>query len=314
MQNYLGLSHSSIELFHACPRKFEIEKLLQGRPQEGAGDFMPSVDLICGTATGLGIQKILEGASVEEAVWEAYKIWLPLGIDGGTKSKTFHHVVGHLEKFPFTFTGDAEFEEWELVYFDHPTLGKISSCELSFRIILNKDFAYRGYIDAILRNKRTGEYAVLEIKTTGSKEVHPAMYQNSYQGSSYAIVLDKITGQKSYHVKYLVLQFPSITQTVLPFYKTQSQRLEWLASLGLDCQQITAYKQEQYFPMRGSNCYSWRKPCHYLGMCELSKPALGKYDSKNSKYAEPGPDLGRDRKPAEYHFTFTLEELLANAL
>lgn len=299
MTNPLNTSYSSHELLHKCPRKFEIEKLLL------AGDKEENIDFVTGKAVGNGIQAILQGHNIETAIWAAYKEWLSIGLEIENKKKSFWRVVKHLEKFQQQTLPEKFYAQgWELVYFTSEDGTKIPACELSFRLILSPDYIYRGYIDAVLYNSSQDLFAVLEAKTSGISP-NVAMFQNSFQGSSYSLVLDKITGRESYDVMFPIFEFPNLEQTVFSFTKNKNTKLRWLTSVALDFKLIDMYKEAGSFPMRGGSCYDFFRPCKYLGLCEL------KNSSFNNEAVVPGmyPEQLVDDK--EYHFTFTLAELLA---
>ncbi len=296
MANPLLLSYSSIELLRACPRKFEIYKILQS-----AGEKEESIDTLCGTATGLGIQEYFKSKSLDKAIWAAYKAWNRIGLEQETTKKSFWLVVNQLQKLQYTIKERPELNGWELVYFEHPKKGLIPAVELSFKIILNESYVLRGFMDLVL--KKDDEYAVLENKTTGWNVIHPAQHQNSNQGSSYAYILDRIVGKKNYHVKYLIEQFPTLKQEIYEFPKGAAARLEWLADLSLECQRIELYKSQQHFPKHGGSCMSFNRPCQFFGICDLNKKALGKVNPDGT-YIEPATET------FEYDFTFTLDELL----
>ena len=300
MPNPLNTSYSGHELFHDCARKFEIEKLLL------AGDKEDNIDFITGHAIGEGAQLLLQDHNIETSIWAAYKHWLKIGLDFEHKKKSFWRVVKHLEKFQAQTWPNLQAEGWELVYFTSSDSTRVPACELSFRIIFPNGYIYRGYIDAVIYNVRTDTFAILEIKTT-SINANVAMYQNSFQGSSYSFVLDKITGRESYEVIYPVFEFPSGEQQVFSFVKQKNTKLRWLTSLALDFQMMDIYKEHKHWPMRGKSCYAFFKPCKWLGLCELSNKALGKVAENGMDYAEQPLD------DKEYHFTFTLEELLQEA-
>lgn len=296
----LGISHSSMELLRACPRKFEIYKMLQSQK-----DSADDIHSICGKSFGIGMQEWLKTGKVEAGIWEAYKIWNQgLGLEMEDKKKSFWKVINHIQKLPYTWKERQELNGWELVYFQHPTRGRIPTCELSFQIILSENFVWRGFIDAVLQHPLSGEYAVLENKTTGWNTLHPAQWQNSNQGASYAAVLDKILGIRTYNVKYFIAQFPSLHQEVYNFPKSEASRLEWIADMSLECQRIETYRAARHFPKHGQNCFNYNRPCGYFGVCELPKHVIGKYDIAKADYVEPAEDK------FQYDYTFTIEELL----
>ena len=162
-------------------------------------------------------------------------------------------------------------DEYELVYYE----GK-PAIELSFKIILPDGFAYRGYVDAVLRHKETGAVVVLECKTSSGQPAS-AQYKNSGQALGYSIVLDIIFPElSSYTVLYLVYYTKGREYTELHFEKSLLQRALWLQELLIDSKHIELYESFGTYPMHGEACNDFFKPCEYLGLCTLSTENLVK--------------------------------------
>ena len=83
------------------------------------------------------------------------------------------------------------------------------AAELGLRVTVG-EFVYRGFVDLVLKNKFTGEIAVLECKTTSSRVALEAQYGMSNQSLGYAVVLDKIVPDVS---SYIVLHLVYSTNT-----------------------------------------------------------------------------------------------------
>jgi hypothetical protein len=126
------------------------------------------------------------------------------------------------------------------------------------------------------------------------------MFANSFQGMSYACVLDYITQTSNAYQPFFVCEFDKdhthIVQRVLPFYRTPKDKLSWLPALALDIREIEMYKRARHFPMRGGSCFNYFRPCPHLGVCNLDRP--------NDWLAVEKDD------PAKYDFVFSLDELV----
>lgn len=291
----LNLSYSSLETLHTCPRKYELDKLVTGAP-----DTDPTnVDLVCGTSFGLGIAKYFETGNLEESIWAAYLGWtFPSGFTAQTcsiiesnKKKTFHHVIAHLEKYSML----RHFEN--MGYEIHTLPSGRPAVEVGFRIALPGGKYYRGYIDVILYHPASGDYAVVEVKTSGFKDASRTLFQNSFQGMSYAFILDYITGRSNPIQYNFVAEFPDLGQQVMDFYRSPNDKISWIPSLAFDIKDIERYAAAGHFPMRGGSCFSFYRDCKFLGVCNLPRPA----EYKQHK-------LEAD---SMYDYNFTLEELLA---
>lgn len=286
----MNLSYSSLETLHSCPRKFELEKVLV--PEGVNGE---SLDLIVGKATHAGIQNLLMGASLERAVWEAYKEYslVPrISIDESNKKKSFTHVVMHIQKF--AECPPEKLQGWQVAWIRNEHGDVRPAIEVGFRIELPGGFFYRGFIDAILSDGVN--FTALEIKTTGFENANPALWHNSFQGMSYGMVTDYLSGQANMMQMFLALEFPKLGQTALDFWRSAKDKTSWLPSLAMDVQAINTYRKHNHFPMRGASCFQFFRPCAHLGTCNLARPV-----------AQIVP---RMEMPTDYDFNFSLQDLL----
>lgn len=291
-ENLKLLSHSAIQILRSCPRKFELDRLLVTKKDGG------TIHTAFGSALGSGIQKIIETNSLEQGIWAAFKDWhISLAEENPKSYKSFPLVVLALNNF--LDTALPQFGDWELAYIKD---GK-PACELSFAIILPRGYYYRGFLDGVLRNKRTGQYRVLELKTTGSKFTSEVSYANSFQGVGYSVVLDRIApeGYSDYEVLYLVYKTYSQSFEDYPFIKTPQHRVNWINDLLLTIEQIESYQRVKRFPQNGDACMAYGRPCRFFDICNFSNQSLfnGMTEERKSTF-----------NPAEFDFIFTLDELL----
>ena len=212
-------------------------------------------------------------------------------------AKSFWDAMIALKRF-LSLRESGFLQEYELVFHE----GK-PACELSFCINFPDGFRYRGYVDAVLRHKITGEVLVLECKTTGSKSLSPTTYKNSAQAIGYSIVLDAIFDQlSSYQVLYLIYQTHSREYTTIPFVKTYLQRALWIQELLLDIETIKLYEAASVYPMRGESCYNFFRDCEYLQSCTMS----------NTYITKPCTPEVEDKEV--YQINLSLADLLENQL
>lgn len=262
------LSYSSLLTLHSCPRKFQLDRLQA--PQHDDDSNKSSVTFAFGHIVGLGIQLAFENKSEDEIIWQMFLMWdCDLFEDNPKQNKSFWEGVGAVQKL--LFMRSAGFlDEWELAYVD----GK-PCCELSFLIHLPNDFKYRGFVDAVLVNKVTGEIMVLECKTTGMSTVNSATYKNSAQAIGYSVVLDHLFPDKSsYEVLYLIYKTKSREYDTLPFTKSYLQRALWIRELLLDIDMIGLYEDAGIYPMHGESCFNFYRECEYIYTCTLSTEKL----------------------------------------
>ena len=279
------LSHSSIETLHSCPRKFEIYRMNYAPKEKG------TIDTAFGHAVGVGVQELLISKSANEtlpalrdantsllteyqnAVWKMFLSW-EVDIDEvkPKSKKSFHTACLAVEKYQQQLLPLLT-EEWGLAYFQ----GK-PAVELGFIIKLPNDYYYRGYVDAVLVNKKEKRFRVLELKTTGLSVVDIAQYKNSFQGVGYGVILDKLAASMDYSADYYVdyLVYKTVGQEFItfPFLKTNYQRAKWLSQLLVETETIDLYLQKELFPTHGESCYNFYRQCQYFGICERENSEL----------------------------------------
>lgn len=290
------LSYSSLLTLHSCPRKFQLQKLRTIHRTEEP--LKSTVTFSFGHVVGEGIALALASTPIEQIVWKMFLGWhTPSIFDEDEKlNKSLWTAILAIQRF--MVIRDAVLKDYELVYYN----GKPAT-ELSFAIVLPDGFRLRGFVDAVLRHRITGEVLVLECKTTGSASVNPATYKNSAQAIGYSVVLDHLyPSLSSYRVLYLVYTTKQGEFIPLPFTKTFLQRALWIRELLLDIETIKMYADADIFPMRGESCYSFFRECEYINTCTLSTTYLTK----------PCTPSHEDR--TEYQVVITLAELLESQL
>ncbi len=286
----IRLSYSTLNVFHMCERKFQLERLLVG---ENEKEDYPAT--VLGHSFGKGVATYLLTQDKEQAIYAAWMAYWPIK----EEKKRTEEVAINLLTVAFDKL-DNILEDWEVAVFK----GK-PAVELSFRLDINDMFYYVGYIDLVMKNKWTGNFAVIEVKTTALNlfDLSP-MYTNSGQALGYSIVLDRIAGEdkSDYGVYYLVGQlgagngYQPVIHPML-FNKTLSDRYNWFIALLMDVQRIEEMLKINIFPMRGHNCLQYMRPCKHFGTCQLH--AL-------DRYKEAEEDL------IEYDFVYNLDAVIAN--
>ena len=278
------LSHSSIETLHSCPRKFEIYRMNYAPKEKG------TIDTAFGHAVGVGVQELLISKSANEtsqtettntsllseyqnAIWKMFLSWeVDIDETKPKSKKSFHSACLAVEKYQQQLLPLLT-SEWELAYFE----GK-PAVELGFIVKLPNDYYYRGYVDAVLVNKKEKRFRVLELKTTGLNVVDVAQYKNSFQGVGYGVILDKLAASMDYAADYYVdyLVYKTVSQEFLtfPFLKTTYQRAKWLSQLLVETETIDLYLQKELFPTHGESCYNFYRQCQYFGICERENSEL----------------------------------------
>ena len=290
------LSYSSLLTLHSCPRKFQLQKL---RATAKTPESLKStITFSYGHVVGEGIASTLAGKSESEVIFSMFLGWhSPSIFDEDEKlNKSLWSAIIAIKRF-FVLR-EAVLRDYELVYFqDRP------ATELSFAISFPDGYRLRGFVDAVLRHRTSGEVLVLECKTTGSRAVNPTTYKNSAQAIGYSVVLDHLYPElSSYKVLYLVYSTTAGEYFPIPFTKTYLQRALWIRELLLDIETIKMYEATEIYPMRGESCVSFGRDCEYINSCSLSTINLTK------------PCTADMEDKTDYQVQITLMELLQSQL
>jgi hypothetical protein len=204
-----------------------------------------------------------------------------------------------------------ELRDYELAFINVDGVD-VPAIELQFRILLENDYVYEGHIDLIIRHKHTGVYAILELKTSGFRDVHDAIYANSDQALSYSIVLDKLVdgeAQSSYQVFYLVYTSPDQKWVLRSYPKEVKRRFDWINNIVRAAEIIEYYHSAAEdgipYPTNGSACYEYFTPCRYFGVCHYDNSSL---ELLYKRRADDDSQVFDHEDNA--HFIFTLEEII----
>lgn len=298
--NLRTVSYSGLLTLHSCPRRFELNRLLQkGYDPDVDEDAAGHLDY--GTIVGNGIQELLISGDMNKAYFTAFLSWNDnLESERGAKSKkTFWHALEAISNFQEIMYGPLS--QYDLAsYMGRP------ATELGFAIDCGDGFTYRGKLDALTIHSIKREFLPLECKTTGWKYLDEAMYGNSSQGIGYGVVIDRVAHEmsveyNSYDVFYPVYMTSKAEWVPFRFHKTNTARALWLQSVLFDIEDIRRYSEAEYFPQRGESCFSYGRQCRHYGTCHMSNEILiGDLKSVPVKLDKIG----------EFPMEFTIEELV----
>lgn len=252
-------TYSTSDIFHSCPRKFAIKKL---QAATGTAERINSPTFAFGHAVGAGIATYDQTQDLRAAIWEAIKAWDIDLFDEERKpkrknGKSFWEAIWALYAYE-QFYNDSDLSNYDCI-----------KVEATVAIDFEDGHFYSGHIDEVLRHKVTGRYRVKENKTTGFANVDPAIYANSDQALSYAIVIDMLGGA-DYDVMYAVYSSTEQSWTQFDFVKHAYQKAEWVQDQLLLHRQIDDYAELKFFPKRGRSCYNFMRRCDQFDMCSTS--------------------------------------------
>lgn len=283
----IRLRYSNLETLVTCERKFQLDNMLQGTEVREESEH-----LSFGTGYGVGIAHYLIHQDADRAIFEAYMAYWPI-VESDKKNEELM-IAALLNSFPKC---DDLLLDYEVV-----TVEGKPAAELTFRLEVSEEFYFTGAIDIVLKNRFSGVYYVMDVKTTGLQlqDVSP-VYANSGQTLGYSIAVDGLVGEKltSYGVLYFVLQMGKTKGEskihVLPFEKTITDRLNWFLTLKMDADRISQMESLGVYPKRGGACLHYMRPCKYFGTCGLA-----------------GLDFPKERveDPVKYDLNFNLDDLI----
>jgi len=262
------VSHSMEEVLNSCPRKFQIAKLsagsAEGRPRYN------NVTFAFGHAVGAGVAVYDKTQSLRSAIWAAFLAW-DIDFFAAEEAKpnrpdprkSFAYVVYSLEKYA-TWYAENVMEQYEVVELEATVLVDL---ETGAGADIPTTY-HTGHVDELLRHKVSGNLRVKENKTTGMSVVDPALYQNSNQTLGYSVVVSMF-GAAEYDVLYTIYSSSEMRWVSFDFPKTSLARAQWLKTETQQAEILRIYADDDFFPMRGSSCYSYSRQCEHFGSCNL---------------------------------------------
>lgn len=260
-----NLSYSSLLDLHSCPKLFQLNRL-KAR-SDSSLTTMQVLTFQFGHTVGDGAQQLLGGQDIGRVLVQAFAGWAGDIFEVDTKrKKSLWHALSALSQLNSMIKDHGFLSDWEMLeYNSRPAM------ELSYAIGLPDGFRLRGFVDCVLKHKKTGEVRVIEIKTDSAKVLTPTKYKNSSQGVGYATILDRVApGNSSYEVLYLVYGTSVGCWEQMIFPKTSLHRAIWLQSIAFDVEDIVRYEKAGSYPMRGESCLRFMQDCPHLHTCMLS--------------------------------------------
>lgn len=271
-------SYSMQGVFHACPRKYQIKKL---QAATGTSERIQSVTFSFGHAVGAGVAEYDQAlglgenqlTALDKATWAAFLAWdidlLEIETKGtyadGTgkpTGKSFAMAIWALQKYQVFVDEETNLRDYETV-----------KIEANIAIDFEDGHFYSGHIDELLKHKETGSHMVKENKTTGLRAVDASLYANSDQALSYAVVIDMLGGNE-FEVLYTIYSSSAQEWIQYRFLKSSVKKASWLQDQLLMHQQLDAYTEIDFFPMRGASCFDYMKKCEYFGRCDMDQSGV----------------------------------------
>lgn len=290
-------SFSMEQVLHACARKFQLLKLSAGSESPRARESNPTFAF--GHAVGAGVATYDKSQDLKQAIFAAFLAW---DIDlfeeqQGTKyrpnpNKSFHHAVWALYVYESFYVDETDLGSYELV-----------KAEATIAVDFENGHYYVGHIDELLQHKETGSYKVKENKTTVYATVDPALYSNSDQALSYALVVDSI-GASEYEVVYCTYSSTEQRWILMEFVKSSLQKAEWLQDHAMIHSTIDMYSDANFFPKRGRSCIEFGRRCEHYESCDFNSEQVYGLQYLELPKVESIADL-EAIKPFDYQFKWS---------
>lgn len=257
-------SFSMEQVLHACARKFQLLKLGAATSEESNRENNPTFAF--GHAIGAGVACYDQTRDLRKSIFAAFLAWdIDLFEEQERKSnrpdpkKSFHHAVWALYLYEqFYLSDETDLRDYDVV-----------KLEAALAVDFENGYFYVGHIDEQLQHRETGKYKVKENKTTIYNTVDPALYSNSDQALSYALVMDSV-GASEYDVLYTI--YSSTDQRWIPmeFTKSALQKAEWLQDHTMIHSDIEMYSDSNFFPKRGRSCIEFGRRCVHYETCDYN--------------------------------------------
>lgn len=285
-------SYSQLSELHRCPRKLELMK----REANLDHDPIENIDFAFGHAVGAGVESWMTHKLQDAALFNTFLAWsMPLDARDDKAQKSLWEAHIAVEKF-MRFAAET-LDDWDLLILPS---GRPAT-EVAFSLHAEEGFKHYAHMDLALRNRRNGQIAVAEVKTTKYKEPEDAFYANSNQGVSYSLFLDTLyPGMTEYEVMYLVYSSSTREWHLLPFQKNMRAKAEAIKDIMIDHAQMRDYERIQFYPKRGEACYLFNRRCQYFGRC----------DSVDRTVAMPVLADEEEAEPIDY--AFKLDDIVAS--
>lgn len=282
----LRLSHSTIESLHNCPRRFEFSKLY------ACPHFEESAASMSGKVVHAGCQEFMISGDFDKAVLAMLMEYNFNMHITPINENSFESCLGALDAFVKYYSATGN----QLVFFEKD--GKqIPAVEVPFKINLvgqelevpskdGKEFkkvpiTFVGYMDAIIKEKWSGETTVMDLKTIRkASDDLPVKFKFSDQCTNYGFVLNKLLGKKvdAFKVSYINILMGVGTEMCqkYDYYKTEIDVEDYMRKLSLVIKTLQMYTKLAWFPRQSSSCSTFGRRCSYFEECELMRTA---YDS-----------------------------------
>jgi hypothetical protein len=295
------LSHSGLNTFNSCPKKFAFRKMIVNFGQ----DYGESISASVGTAMHEGIQTYMKTRNLGAAI-EAVALAHPIDLGEGGKASeygleasiwTLEHIINESELPAYglvTFIRDGK---------EVPAVEIAFMVEIEFPLLV---FQLRGFVDLIVQNPASGLLMPIDVKTTTVRgaEHMAAKYQWDWQVTSYGIPLNILLGNEGNFETGIfgVIMSDRAPAVQFPRYMRTQHDIDAYNYYLLDnCRRIEQYYRDNIFPRNPSGCVAFNRVCPYHAQCAVS----GLEDMQN--VINPSRKTGKSQREVDPMFVVRLE-------
>ena len=273
MPDEIIVSHSSLNLWSSCQRKWEARKLL--RYPKGSR----SISGDAGNCLHRGYQEYLRSGDKDKAAFRmltSYPIDLCQNPSHDRSVEACYATLEAMIDTPIMFA-------YDIASVKLPNGEIVTAIEVPFKIQIKGlhiqvgdkiiPFAYVGFIDAIMYDRVENKFIVLDIKTHRQLQKNlTAKFALSEQCLPYGLILQKVLGKEifGYSVRYMAVYVDIKNPDVktYPFEKSILDVNEWAKGLYLTLSDIKRGAEMAWFKRSGDHCFNFNRTCEFFEYCQ----------------------------------------------
>lgn len=277
----LRLSYSTINAFMACPRKFEMDRILSCQlPMREERNLT----LSSGTAMHSAWQEYMRTRNRALAI---YKLMETFDYQAEREAKPYQKDR-FLENCLVTLDEVIRFYDAR-PHLQVATINGRPAIEVNFRFNLTctpLHIWYGGFVDVMMFDTRYGTFEAHDLKNHRDEKTNPLKYRHSLQLVPYSFIaqlmenIDSIDARSGTTISHEVASFN--THYTLAFLDLLEPRVEpltflrgdsdiraWISQTRLVVEMIERFATSGEFPRYGNSCISYNKPCFLADKCEI---------------------------------------------
>jgi len=299
----LRLSYSTINAFMACPRKFEMDRILSCQlPMREERNLT----LASGTAMHSAWQEYMRTRNRSLAI---YKLMEKFDYQAEREAKAY-------QKERFIENCLITLDEIIRFYDSRPHLQVAMidgrpAIETNFRFNLTctkLNIWYGGFVDVMMYDTRYGTFEPHDLKNHRDDKTNPLKYRHSLQLVPYGFIAqlmqsaadfdprggktiahDIVSFNTHYTLAYLDLIEPRVEP--LEFMRGRSDLRAWASQTQMVVRMIEEFAASGEFPRYGKSCIDWGRNCFLADKCEIEQ-----LRTRREAFTPMNPDALEERR------------------